>query len=86
MIKGATVMAGFEQNILPQNDVMIDEPLRFGEGGDVKSSLFNQYGRVPLNTVDALTVSSNVYMMKIVLKMMGVEYHPGMNLRENGCL
>lgn len=83
VIKGATVMAGFEQNILPQNDVMIDEPLRFGEGaGDVKSSLFNQYGRVPLNTVQALTVSSNVYMMKLTLKMMGVDYYPGMNLPE----
>lgn len=87
-IKGATVMAGYENNILQNNDVFVDEPLYF-QGGTVKSSLFNApaYARaVALNPVEALTVSSNVYMMKIVLSMMGVEYKQNLVLPDRSDL
>ncbi len=78
-IKAATVMSGYQNGIISGNEVMVDEPLVF-EGGQVKSSLFNQYGSYPLTTVQALEVSSNVYMMKIALGMMGVTYQPNLSL------
>ncbi|MGO2082468.1 peptidoglycan D,D-transpeptidase FtsI family protein [Vagococcus sp.] len=78
-IKAATVMAGYENGVISGNQKMIDEPLVFN-GGLVKSSLFNQYGAYSLSTEQALEVSSNVYMMKIALKMIGVEYQPNLSL------
>ncbi|MGX7023341.1 penicillin-binding transpeptidase domain-containing protein [Vagococcus hydrophili] len=78
-IKAATIMSGYENGIISGNETMIDEPLVF-EGGQTKSSLFNQYGSYPLTTVQALEVSSNVYMMKIALGMMDATYTPNMSL------
>lgn len=78
-IKAATIMSGYENNIISGNQTMIDEPLQF-QDGTFKTSLFNQYGAVSLNTAQALEVSSNVYMMKIALGMMGTQYSPGMTL------
>ncbi len=78
-IKAATVMAGYENGIIKGNQTMIDEPLVFSDGS-IKSSLFNQYSSIPLTTEQALEVSSNVYMMKIALGMMGAEYVPRMSL------
>lgn len=78
-IKPATIMSGYENGIISGNQTMVDEPLSFN-GGQVKSSLFNPYGAVSLTTAQALEVSSNVYMMKIALGMMGTQYSPGMIL------
>lgn len=78
-IKAATVMSGYQNNIISGNETMVDEPLVF-QGGLVKSSLFNQYGSYPLTTAQALEVSSNVYMMKIALEMMGTSYSPNMTM------
>lgn len=78
-IKAATVMSGYENGIISGNETMVDEPLVF-EGGEGKSSLFNQYGSYSLSTVQALEVSSNVYMMKIALGMMDTTYSPNMSL------
>lgn len=78
-IKAATIMSGYQNGVISGNETMIDEPLVF-EGGQVKSSLFNHYSSVPLTTVQALEVSSNVYMMKIAMAMMGTTYVPNMSL------
>lgn len=78
-IKAATVMAGYEKGVIKGNQTMTDEPLLF-DGGLTKSSLFNHYSSIPLNTEQALEVSSNVYMMKIAMKMIGVEYTPNLSL------
>ncbi len=78
-IKAATIMSGYENNIIKGNETMIDEPLVF-QGGLTKSSLFNRYSSIPLTAVQALEVSSNVYMMKIALEMMGTPYSPNMSM------
>ncbi|PSL41183.1 cell elongation-specific peptidoglycan D,D-transpeptidase [Planomicrobium soli] len=75
VVKGATLLTGYEQNAIELNQVMIDEPLQLA-GGDVKRSLFNQSlnNRVPLSDTQALEVSSNVYMFKIALAISGNTY------------
>lgn len=78
-IKAATVMSGYQNNIISGNETMVDEPLVF-QGGLTKSSLFNHYSAIPLTTTQALEVSSNVYMMKIALGMMGTSYSPNMSM------
>lgn len=78
-IKAATVMAGYENGVIKGNQTMVDEPLVFSDGS-TKSSLFNQYGSYSLTTEQALEVSSNVYMMKIALGLMGAQYSPRMSL------
>ncbi|MGX6962467.1 peptidoglycan D,D-transpeptidase FtsI family protein [Vagococcus xieshaowenii] len=83
-IKGATIMAGYQNDVLQPNETLIDEPLRFIDG-TIKASLFNPAsygGQVPINSEDALMVSSNVYMMKIALRLMGTEYTNKMSLPE----
>lgn len=81
-IKGATVMAGYENGVLSGNQVIVDEPIKLKESA-VKKSVFNPYGKVAVNTVEALEFSSNVYMMKIALSLLGVEYQPEMSLPAN---
>lgn len=81
-IKGATVMAGYENGVISGNQVLVDEPIKLRESA-VKKSVFNPYGQVPINTVEALEFSSNVYMMKIALALLGVEYQPEMSLPAN---
>ena len=78
-IKAATVISGYQNGIISGNQSLVDEPLVF-DGGQVKSSLFNHYSAIPLTTVQALEVSSNVYMMRIAMGMMGVSYKPNMTL------
>lgn len=78
-IKAATIMSGYENGIISGNQTLVDEPLVF-EGGQTKSSVFNPYGQVAITTEQALEVSSNVYMMKIALGMMGTSYSPNMTL------
>ncbi|MGY3765973.1 penicillin-binding transpeptidase domain-containing protein [Vagococcus vulneris] len=78
-IKAATIMAGYENDVIKGNQKMVDEPI-FLDGGQKKSSLFNPYGSIALTTEQALEVSSNTYMMKIALGMMGVTYEPYFSL------
>ena len=81
-IKGATIMAGYQNGVIKPNETLIDEPLRFSDG-TIKASLFNPgpYGsKVPVNSEEALMVSSNTYMMKIALRLMGTEYSNQMSL------
>ncbi|MGX7031539.1 peptidoglycan D,D-transpeptidase FtsI family protein [Vagococcus zengguangii] len=83
-IKGATIMAGYQNGVLQPNETLIDEPLRFIDG-TIKASLFNPAtngAQVPINSEDALMLSSNVYMMKIALRLMGTEYSNKMSLPE----
>ncbi|TWT26157.1 penicillin-binding protein 2 [Planomicrobium sp. CPCC 101110] len=74
VVKGATLLTGYEQDVIELNQVMIDEPLQFAT--EVKRSLFNQslFNRVPLTDTQALEVSSNVYMFKIALAISGNTY------------
>ncbi|MEI5993289.1 penicillin-binding transpeptidase domain-containing protein [Candidatus Enterococcus mansonii] len=81
VVKGATISAGYEQGVISGNDVLIDEPIKIF-GSDPKASVFNKYPGVPmsLSAEQALEYSSNVYMMKLVLKMMKTDYQYNMKL------
>lgn len=75
VVKGATLLTGYDQDAIELNQVMIDEPLQLA-GGLIKRSLFNQslFNRVPLTDTQALEVSSNVYMFKVALAISGNSY------------
>lgn len=79
VIKGATVTAGYQNQVLSGNQIFIDEPLHFA-GTPVKSSIFNRSGRISVDTIRALGESSNVYMMHIALALMGTTYKADMKL------
>ncbi len=77
-VKGATILTGYREGAISIGDYQIDE--RLYVGGVEKSSVFNRYGRISMNDLDALERSSNVYMFKIALSLGGLKYYPGMGL------
>jgi len=78
-IKGATVTAGYQNDILEAGEFMVDEPLNFA-GTPPKSSFFNRNSSVRIDDQEALMVSSNVYMYKIAMRIAGLNYYDGMSL------
>ncbi|WP_434120850.1 peptidoglycan D,D-transpeptidase FtsI family protein [Salinicoccus roseus] len=78
-VKGATVAAGYQNDVIEAGETLVDEPLEFADG-TTKSSFFNRDGKVAIDDQEALMVSSNVYMMKIAMGIAGMEYQPGMSL------
>lgn len=81
VVKAGTITAGYQTGVISGNDVMVDQPIKLA-GTAVKSSIFNRSGAMSLNTVQALEISSNSYMMQIVLRMLGVQYSYDMSLPE----
>ncbi|WP_025728512.1 peptidoglycan D,D-transpeptidase FtsI family protein [Atopobacter phocae] len=71
-IKAATVLAGYMDGVITLDDnVIVDEPIVF-QGSQPKSSVFNRDGQqIPMSDIDALERSSNVYMMKLAMRMGG---------------
>lgn len=84
VVKGGTVTAGYETGVITGNDVLIDEPIQLA-GTALKGSIYNKVpgNQMRLNTVQALEISSNAYMMQIVLRMLGVNYSYNMTLPES---
>ena len=82
VVKPATITSGYENKVISDNQTFIDTPVVLGSGASAvrKSSVFNRSGSVPVNAVTALEVSSNVYMMNIVFKMLGIHYSQGMTM------
>ena len=78
-VKGATVAAGYQEDVLEVGETLIDEPMTFS-GTDTVSSFFNRNDQVPVDDQRALMVSSNTYMFKIALAIMGEEYSANMPL------
>lgn len=74
-VKMATLLAGYEHGSVSIGETKIDEPLKF-RGTALKRSLFNQslFSRVPINDIEAIGRSSNIYMFKTV---MGIGGAPG---------
>jgi cell division protein FtsI/penicillin-binding protein 2 len=67
-VKGATVLTGYMTDKLNVGDVLYDAPMRIG--GQLKSSWFNaSQGSKYLTDIQALEISSNVYMFKTALKI-----------------
>jgi penicillin-binding protein A len=75
-VKGATVLTGFEEGVIRPGTYMRDEPLRI-KGTPIKGS-YSSLGTI--HDLDALKKSSNVYMFKTAMKIMGRDYYPNMKL------
>lgn len=71
-VKGATVMAGLQSGIITPGQVFYDRPIKIAQT-PVKSS-YATLGAV--NDIQALKLSSNVYMFYIGLRMGGEYRHP----------
>ena len=82
VVKPATITTGFMHNVItPQNSVLTDQPIRVA-GTSPKTSWWNQNGsgNMPLTADKALMMSSNTYVMQIMLKLGGLNYYEGMSL------
>jgi cell division protein FtsI/penicillin-binding protein 2 len=67
-VKGATVLTGYMTGKLNIGETQFDAPMNLG--GEKKSSWFNaSQGSKYLNDIQALEISSNVYMFKTALKI-----------------
>ena len=80
VVKAGTLTAGYEAKVLQGNDTLLDEPIILA-GTNPKASWWNSGGRnaqMQLTAEQALEYSSNAYMMKVVFKLMGVNYYPNM--------
>ncbi len=76
-VKMATMLAGYEHGGASVGEVKIDQPLQIG-GSRIKGSIFNRsiYNRIPMNDIEAIGRSSNVYMFKIAMEIGGLTYSP----------
>ncbi|MDR0846877.1 MAG: penicillin-binding protein 2 [Lactobacillales bacterium] len=88
VVKPATLTAAYDMGVISGNETQIDEPIII-QGSPTKYSIFNSGAGahpLPVSALKALEWSSNVYMIKLVFKMMGVEYKEGMSLPLRGDL
>ncbi|MCA1058781.1 penicillin-binding protein 2 [Rossellomorea aquimaris] len=70
-VKGATVLTGYMSGALNVGDVLYDEPLKI-KSTETKKSWFS--GSRYLSDIQALEISSNVYMFKTAIKIAGGVY------------
>lgn len=84
VVKPATVLSGYMDGAITLEDnTIVDEPIEF-EASKPKSSSFNRNGKMELTDLDALERSSNVYMIKLAMRMGGqTEYVKGGKLNIN---
>ena len=84
VVKPVTVLLGYMDGVITlENNTIVDEPIEF-EASKPKSSWFNRNGKMELTDLDALERSSNVYMIKLAMKMGGQkEYEKGGRLNIN---
>lgn len=82
VVKGATIMGGLMSGVItPDNNTLTDQPIKVA-GTSTKSSWFNKTGsaNMALTAPMALEVSSNSYMMQLIMKEGGMNYKPGAQL------
>ncbi|NQJ73184.1 penicillin-binding protein 2 [Streptococcus suis] len=84
IVKGATLTAGWENGIISGNQVLLDEPIYFAGSAPITS--WWAYGSMNLDVTQALEYSSNVYMVKIALGLLGQTYSPNMFLNDGDAL
>lgn len=84
VVKPATVLSGYMDGAITLDDnTIVDEPIEF-EASKPKSSWFNRNGKMELTDLDALERSSNVYMIKLAMRMGGqTTYEKGGRLNIN---
>ncbi|MCZ3746239.1 penicillin-binding protein 2 [Limosilactobacillus vaginalis] len=82
VVKGATIMGGLMSGVItPTNNTLTDQPIKVA-GTSSKSSWFNKTGSadMALSAPMALEVSSNSYMMQLIMKEGGMNYKSGAQL------
>lgn len=84
IVKGATLTAGWENGLISGNQVQLDEPIYFAGSAPITS--WWAYGSMNLDVTQALEYSSNVYMVKIALGLLGQTYSPNMFLNDGDAL
>lgn len=70
VVKGATILTGYETGVIRPNEVIHDRPIKIA-GTPTKASWMNLG---PINDLDAIKRSSNVYMYFIAMRL-GGEYN-----------
>lgn len=76
-VKMATLLAGYETGAAKVGETKIDEMLQISRS-ETKSSIFNKtYNRIPINDIEAIGRSSNVYMFKTAIAMGNGSYRRG---------
>ncbi|MCK3942980.1 penicillin-binding protein 2 [Streptococcus suis] len=85
IVKGATISSGWENGIISGNQVLLDEPIYFAGSAPI-TSWYGAYGSMNLDVTQALEYSSNVYMVKIALGLLGQTYSPNMFLNDGDAL
>lgn len=76
VVKPATVMGALMSGVItPTNNTLVDKPIKV-QGISTKSSWFNHTGsaNMSLDAATALEVSSNSYMMQLIMKEGGMNY------------
>ncbi|HFI0229691.1 TPA: penicillin-binding protein PBP2B [Streptococcus suis] len=84
IVKGATITSGWENGVLSGNQVQLDEPIYFAGSAPI-TSWYGAYGS-NLDVTQALEYSSNAYMVKIALGLLGQTYSPNMYLNDGDAL
>ncbi len=79
VVKGATVLTGYQEGAIQPGTVFYDTTLRI-KGTPPKGS-YKDFGNI--NDLNALKVSSNVYMFRTAIAIGGGNYVPNQSLRIN---
>lgn len=81
-VKMATLLAGYEHGGATVGETKIDELMKI-KGTKDKGSIFNRSysNRIPMNDIEAIGRSSNVYMFKTAMAIAGSTYTYGAPLR-----
>lgn len=70
-VKPAMVAMGYLEGVISTSDnIIVDEPLKF-QASQEKSSVFNRDGQLPIDDIEALQKSSNIYMIKLAMRIGG---------------
>ncbi|AZU60583.1 peptidoglycan D,D-transpeptidase FtsI family protein [Neobacillus mesonae] len=79
VVKGATVLTGYQTGVRDFGEIELDEIMRFKGSGTFSS--YQVMNRI--NELEALERSSNVYMWKTAIEIMGGKYVPNGTLNIN---
>ncbi|HEL2297922.1 TPA: penicillin-binding protein 2 [Streptococcus suis] len=84
IVKGATISSGWENGVISGNQVQLDEPIYFAGSAPI-TSWYGAYGS-NIDATEALEYSSNAYMVKIALGLLGQTYSANMYLNDGDTL
>ncbi len=85
IVKGATISSGWENGVISGNQVQLDEPIYFAGSAPI-TSWYGAYGSFNIDATEALEYSSNAYMVKIALGLLGQTYSANMYLNDGDTL